>query len=77
MSRGSSALHVPLLHTGDGTADAGRAARLRRVGLLGTAFTREQSFLVDRLGAHRLDVLVPGPSTATSSAGCWRPVPKG
>jgi aspartate racemase len=55
-------LDVPLLHIGDVTAAAVRAAGLFRVGLLGTAFTMEQPFLVDRLSAHGLDVLVPEPA---------------
>jgi aspartate racemase len=38
-----------------------RAAGLRRVGLLGTAFTMEQDFYRDRLAGHGLEVLVPGP----------------
>jgi aspartate racemase len=53
------ALDVPFLHIGDVTAAAVRAAGLRRVGLLGTAFTMEQPFLVDRLSAGGLDVVVP------------------
>ncbi|MGY1603635.1 aspartate/glutamate racemase family protein [Geodermatophilus sp. SYSU D00815] len=52
-------LAVPLLHIGDVTADAVRAAGIGRIGLLGTAFTMEQPFLVDRLAAHGLEVLVP------------------
>jgi aspartate racemase len=52
-------LGVPLLHIADVTADAVRAAGHRRVGLLGTAFTMEQPFLVDRLAGHDLEVLVP------------------
>jgi aspartate racemase len=57
----TAVLDVPLLHIGDVTAEAVRSAGLRRVGLLGTAFTMEQSFLVDRLAGHDLDVLVPEP----------------
>jgi aspartate racemase len=52
-------LHIPLLHIGDVTAAAVQAAGLSRVGLLGTAFTMEQPFLVDRLAGHGLEVLVP------------------
>ncbi|WP_290053628.1 aspartate/glutamate racemase family protein [Amycolatopsis solani] len=52
-------LGIPLLHLGDATAAAVRAAGIRRVGLLGTAFTMGQSFYRDRLAAHGLDVLVP------------------
>ncbi len=53
------AVGVPLLHLGDATADAVRAAGLSRVGLLGTAFTMEQDFYRDRLAGHGLDVLTP------------------
>ncbi|MER7662480.1 MULTISPECIES: aspartate/glutamate racemase family protein [unclassified Streptomyces] len=54
-----AAVSVPLLHLGDATADAVRAAGLGRVGLLGTAFTMEQAFYRDRLAEHGLDVVVP------------------
>ncbi|MFD5704416.1 aspartate/glutamate racemase family protein [Streptomyces lasiicapitis] len=54
-----SVLSVPLLHLGDATAEAVRAAGVRRVGLLGTAFTMEQDFYRDRLASHGLEVLVP------------------
>lgn len=54
-----AAVSVPLLHLADATADAVRAAGLRRVGLLGTAFTMEQDFYRGRLEANGLTVLVP------------------
>jgi aspartate racemase len=54
-------LTVPLLHVGDVTAEAVRRAGIRRVGLLGTAFTMEQPFLTDRLAARGLHVLLPDP----------------
>ncbi|MBT2383510.1 aspartate/glutamate racemase family protein [Streptomyces sp. ISL-11] len=54
-----AAVSIPLLHLADATADAVRAAGLRRVGLLGTAFTMEQDFYRGRLAAGGLDVLVP------------------
>ncbi|MFI7243175.1 aspartate/glutamate racemase family protein [Streptomyces qinglanensis] len=56
------AVEVPLLHLADATADAVRAAGLRRVGLLGTAFTMEQDFYRGRLAAGGLSVLVPDPA---------------
>ncbi len=40
----AAAVSVPLLHLADATADAVHAAGVRRVGLLGTAFTMEQDF---------------------------------
>jgi aspartate racemase len=57
----SAALDVPLLHIGDVTADAVRAAGLHHVGLLGTAFTMEQPFLTDRLAARGLQTRLPDP----------------
>ncbi|MFI8461967.1 aspartate/glutamate racemase family protein [Kitasatospora sp. NPDC085464] len=54
-----AAVSVPLLHLADATAAAVRAAGLRRVGLLGTAFTMEQDFYRGRLASGGLDVLVP------------------
>ena len=53
-----AAVSVPLLHIGDVTAAAVRAAGITRVGLLATAYTMEQTFLRDRLGGHGLEVLV-------------------
>lgn len=55
----AAAVDIPLLHLADATADAVRAAGLRRIGLLGTAFTMEQSFYRDRLASHGLEVIVP------------------
>ena len=53
------AVSLPLLHIGDTTARAVRGAGVRRVGLLGTAFTMEQAFYRDRLTSHGLEVVVP------------------
>src|SRR4051794_1128614 len=52
-------LTIPFIHIGDATAQHIRAEGYRRVGLLGTKFTMEEEFYVDRLRAHDLDVLVP------------------
>lgn len=54
-----AAVGVPLLHLANATADAVRAAGVRKVGLLGTAFTMEQDFYRARLEAAGLDVCVP------------------
>ncbi len=55
-----AAVGIPLLHIADPTAERIKARGIKRVGLLGTAFTMEQEFykgrLKDRFG---LDVLVP------------------
>ncbi|WP_210505762.1 aspartate/glutamate racemase family protein [Naasia sp. SYSU D00057] len=53
------AVAVPLLHLGDTTARAVLAEGVTKVGLLGTAFTMEQSFYRDRLSSHGLEVIVP------------------
>ena len=51
---------VPLLHIADPTGAAIRAAGLSKVGLLGTAFTMEQTFYRERLAQqHGLEVIVP------------------
>ncbi len=50
---------IPLLHIADPTADALLAGGHHRVGLLGTRFTMEQGFYVERLRGRGLDVLVP------------------
>lgn len=55
----AAAVNLPLLHIADPTAAAIRAAGLTRVGLLGTRFTMEQDFYVERLRAHGLEVLLP------------------
>ena len=55
----AAAVSVPVLHIADATAEAVRAAGVREVGLLGTAFTMEQPFYRDRLGGHGLSVWVP------------------
>ena len=57
-----AAIDIPLLHVADATAQAIRAAGITCVGLLGTRFTMEQDFYVDRLASHGLDVQVPSPA---------------
>tara|TARA_R110002124_G_scaffold60408_2_gene165660 strand:+ start:3962 stop:4657 length:696 start_codon:yes stop_codon:yes gene_type:complete len=55
-----AAVRIPLLHIVDPTAARVTAAGVRKVGLLGTAFTMEQDFYKGRLrDAHGLDVIVP------------------
>jgi aspartate racemase len=50
---------IPLLQIADATADEILRSGNRKIGLLGTAFTMEQSFYRDRLVAQGLTVLVP------------------
>lgn len=54
-----AAIRIPLLHLADATAQAVQARNVRRVGLLGTAFTMEQDFYRGRLESHGLEVLTP------------------
>lgn len=54
-----NAVEVPFLHIADPVAQAAREAGTLKVGLLGTAFSMEQPFLKERLGAQGLEVLVP------------------
>ncbi len=54
-----AAAGLPLLHIADATAAAVRGAGLRRVGLLATAFTMEDTFYVDRLTEHGVEAFVP------------------
>lgn len=62
-----AAVRLPLLHIADPTAERIKSAGLRRVALLGTAFTMERDFYKGRLvEQHGLEVLVPdAPDRAT------------
>ena len=55
-----AAIDIPLLHIADATAEALQAQGIRRVGLLGTAFTMEQDFYKGRITSrYGIEVLVP------------------
>src|SRR5262249_16559791 len=59
----ADAIHIPLLHIVDPTAEKIKAAGFDTLGLLGTAFTIEQEFYNGRLKPKfGLNVLVPGPN---------------
>ena len=59
----SAAVRIPLLHIVDPTASAMTQAGFGTVGLLGTRFTMEQDFYVNRLQQpHGLTVLTPPPA---------------
>ena len=56
----AAAVHIPLLHIADPTAQAILEAGFKKVGLLGTRFTMEQDFYRSRLESnHGLTVLTP------------------
>ena len=54
-----AAISIPMLNIGDVTASAVFAAGLTSVGLIGTRFTMEETFYVDRLVSAGLAVIVP------------------
>ena len=54
-----AALSVPFIHIATPTAEALLADGIGTVGLLGTRFTMEKRFYVERLERHGLEVLVP------------------
>ena len=56
------AVKIPVLHIVDATSARITQAGLKRVGLLGTAFTMEHSFYRDRLSAAGVEAIVPGRS---------------
>lgn len=55
----TAAVSVPMLHVIDVTADAIHTAGLNTVGLMGTRFTMEEPFYVDRMTDHGLTMLTP------------------
>ena len=54
-----AAITIPLIHIAEVTARAIRASRLRKVGLLGTRFTMEESFFRDTLTAAGIESIIP------------------
>ena len=56
----SQAINIPIVHIADATAEHITQQKIKRVGLLGTAFTMEQDFYKERLiKQHNIDVIVP------------------
>lgn len=55
----SAAVDIPLLHIADATAQVLTSNEVRRVGLLGTAFTMELDFYRERIERHGIEVVVP------------------
>lgn len=62
-----AAVAIPVLHIGDAVLAEARAARVNRLGLIGTRFALERDFLLERPGAragHRrlpVEILRPAP----------------
>jgi len=56
----AGAVDIPLLHIADATGEVLRHDQVRRIGLLGTAFTMELGFYRDRIEQlYGIDVVVP------------------
>ena len=54
-----AAVSIPLLHIADATARVLQRQGIACVGLLGTRFTMEQAFYIERLQRHGIEVVVP------------------
>lgn len=56
----SAAVKIPMLHIADSTAEVLKQDGVKRIGLLGTAFTMELEFYRNRIGElHQIEVVVP------------------
>lgn len=55
----ASAVNIPLLHIADATAQQLLGENVRRVGLLGTAFTMELDFYRERIEQQGIEIVVP------------------
>lgn len=56
----AAALSIPILHIADATGQVLKTDKIKRVGLLGTAFTMEQDFYKSRLATKfGIDVVIP------------------
>jgi aspartate racemase len=54
-----AAVSIPLIHLADVVAEACLAQKLTTVGLIGTKVAMEDSFFIDRMGRHGVEVVVP------------------
>ena len=53
------AITIPFIHIADATAKEILSQNIRKVALLGTAFTMEQDFYKDRLAESAIEVMIP------------------
>ena len=54
-----NAIGIPLLHIADVTARKVKAVGIQKIGLLGTQYTMEDPFFIERLSAFGLETIVP------------------
>lgn len=55
----TSAIHIPIIHIADATAQELEKSKIQRVALLGTKYTMTQAFYKQRLLDRGIDVVVP------------------
>lgn len=55
----SASVTIPFLHIADATAEKIREQKLRKIGLLGTKFTMEQDFFIEKMKDHDIEIIVP------------------
>ncbi|WP_094701337.1 aspartate/glutamate racemase family protein [Brevibacillus laterosporus] len=55
----SALITIPFLHIADATAEKIQERKLRKVGLLGTKFTMEQDFFIEKMKNHGIEIIVP------------------
>jgi aspartate racemase len=53
-------IDIPLIHIAEAAADEITSQHIKKVALLGTRITMEQSFFKDKLSQKQIEVLVPG-----------------
>ncbi|QZY28746.1 aspartate/glutamate racemase family protein [Nocardioides coralli] len=58
----AAAVGIPLLHLADVVAEAVKAAGAGKVGLIGTTVAMSDSFFIDRMAGHGVEVIVPAPA---------------
>jgi aspartate racemase len=62
----AAAVSIPLIHVADATAEAIRAARVKRPLLLATRYTMEQDFYRARLAEGGVEAVIPGEAERTA-----------
>ena len=55
----AAAVDIPLLHLADVVAEAVKDAGAGKVGLIGTTVAMQDSFFIDRMAGHGVEVIVP------------------
>lgn len=52
-------LNFPILHIADATGNSIRGTGINRIGFIGTKFTMEEGFIIDRIRENGIEVFVP------------------